>query len=68
VQHAVVGFEPGPSVGFDEVLRRAERSLRHVQFVPDLHGVPASSVVASPLGTTLGLEVRNQLASARTGP
>jgi hypothetical protein len=51
------------ALGYDEVLRRAERRLRYVQFVPDLHGVPASSVVAAPLGTSLGLQVRNQLAS-----
>jgi Undecaprenyl-phosphate galactose phosphotransferase WbaP len=63
VVHAVVGSQTAAHVGYDEVLRRAERVLRYVQFVPDLHGVPASSVVAAPLGTTLGLEVRNQLAS-----
>ncbi len=63
VQHAIVTPESAARVGYDEVLRHAERSLRFVQFIPDLHGVPASSVVAAPLGTTLGLEVRNQLAS-----
>jgi Undecaprenyl-phosphate galactose phosphotransferase WbaP len=61
--HAIVGPEAAAQVGFDEVLRRGERALRYVQFLPDLHGVPASSVIAAPLGTTLGLEVRNQLAS-----
>jgi Undecaprenyl-phosphate galactose phosphotransferase WbaP len=63
VQHAIVTPESAARIGYDEVLRHAERSLRFVQFVPDLHGVPASSVVAAPLGTILGLEVRNQLAS-----
>ena len=63
VRHAIVTPEAGRAAGYDEVLRRAERSLRFVQFVPDLHGIPASSVVAAPLGTTLALEVRNQLAS-----
>lgn len=63
VRHVIVAPEAAAYVGFDEVLRRADRGLRYVQFVPDLHGIPASSVVAAPLGTTLGLEVRNQLAS-----
>jgi Undecaprenyl-phosphate galactose phosphotransferase WbaP len=63
VRHAIVTPEAARAVGYDEVLRRAERSLRFVQFVPDLHGIPASSVVAAPLGTSLALEVRNQLAS-----
>jgi len=63
IRHVIVAPEAAAHVGFDEVLRRADRGLRYVQFVPDLHGVPASSVVAAPLGTTLGLEVRNQLAS-----
>src|SRR5690606_3162228 len=34
-----------------------------VQYLPDLKGLPSSSVVATPLGTSLALEVRNQLAS-----
>ena len=63
VQHLIVAPEAADRVGFDEVLQRAERAVRYVQFVPDLHGIPASSVTATPLGTTLGLEVRNQLAS-----
>ena len=63
VQHIIVTPDAGRRIGYDEVLRRAEPALRYVQFVPDLHGVPASSVVAAPLGTSLGLQVRNQLAS-----
>ena len=63
VQHVIVTPDAGRRVGYDEVLRRAEPALKYVQFVPDLHGVPASSVVAAPLGTSLGLQVRNQLAS-----
>jgi Undecaprenyl-phosphate galactose phosphotransferase WbaP len=63
VQHLIVAPEAADRIGFDEVLQRAERAVRFVQFVPDLHGIPASSVTATPLGTTLGLEVRNQLAS-----
>jgi Undecaprenyl-phosphate galactose phosphotransferase WbaP len=64
IQHLIVAPEAADRVGFDEVLQRAERAVRFVQFVPDLHGIPASSVRATPLGTTLGLEVRNQLASS----
>jgi len=63
INHVIVTPDAGRRIGYDEVLRRAEPALRFVQFVPDLHGVPASSVVAAPLGTSLGLEVRNQLAS-----
>jgi len=63
VQHLIVAPEAADRVGFDEVLQRGERAVRYVQFIPDLHGIPASSVRATPLGTTLGLEVRNQLAS-----
>ncbi len=50
-------------LGYDQVLRRADERVRYVQFLPDLHGLPASSVVAGPVGITLGREVRNQLAS-----
>ncbi len=63
IHHVIVTPDAGRRIGYDEVLRRAEPALRFVQFVPDLHGVPASSVVAAPLGTSLGLQVRNQLAS-----
>jgi Undecaprenyl-phosphate galactose phosphotransferase WbaP len=63
IQHLIVAPEAADRVGFDEVLQRAERAVRFVQFIPDLHGIPAYSVRATPLGTTLGLEVRNQLAS-----
>ena len=63
IQHLIVAPEAADRVGFDTVLQRAERAVRFVQFIPDLHGIPASSVRAAPLGTTLGLEVRNQLAS-----
>ena len=62
-RHVIVSPEAARGIGYDEVLRRAETRLRYVQFLPDLHGLPASSVVAAPLGLTLGLEVRNQLAS-----
>jgi Undecaprenyl-phosphate galactose phosphotransferase WbaP len=34
-----------------------------VQFLPDLQGLPAAAFTAAPLGTSLALEVRNELAS-----
>jgi Undecaprenyl-phosphate galactose phosphotransferase WbaP len=63
VRHAIVTEDAAKELGFDEVLRRADRQLRFVQFLPDLGGLPSNSVVATPLGATLALEVRNQLAS-----
>jgi Undecaprenyl-phosphate galactose phosphotransferase WbaP len=63
IRHAIVTSDAAQELGFDEVLRRADRQLRFVQFLPDLKGLPSSSVVATPLGSALALEVRNQLAS-----
>jgi len=63
VRHAVVTPDAARELAFDEVLRHADRQLRFVQYLPDLAGLPSSSVVASPLGSSLALEVRNQLAS-----
>jgi Undecaprenyl-phosphate galactose phosphotransferase WbaP len=62
IRHVIV--TPDAAVlGYDEVLRRADKRLRYVQFLPELHGLPAIPVVVAPLGVRLGLEVRNQLAS-----
>jgi Undecaprenyl-phosphate galactose phosphotransferase WbaP len=63
VRHVIVTPEAAGAIAYDEILRRTRRALHTVHFVPDLHGVPASSVIAAPLGTSLGLEMRNQLAS-----
>jgi Undecaprenyl-phosphate galactose phosphotransferase WbaP len=63
IRHVIVSPEAAAELDFDEVLRKADTRLQYVQFLPDLHGLPATSVVAAPLGVTLGLEVRNQLAS-----
>ena len=63
IRHVIVSPEASPEIGYDEILRRADQRVRYVQFLPNLHGLPASSVVAAPVGITLGLEVRNQLAS-----
>ena len=63
VRHVIVTAEAAKELEFDEVLRRSGALLKHVQYLPDLGGLPTSSVVAAPLGTSLALEVRNQLAS-----
>ena len=63
IRHVIVSPEVARDISYDEVLRRANRLVRFAQFLPDLHGLPTCSVVASPVGTALGLEVRNQLAS-----
>lgn len=64
VRHVIVTAGAAKELEFDEVLRRSGALLKHVQYLPDLGGLPTSSVVAAPLGTSLALEVRNQLASA----
>ena len=63
IRHVIVSSDAATKLGFDEVLRRADKRVRYVQFLPELHGLPATSVVAAPVGVTLGLEVRNELAS-----
>lgn len=63
VHHAIVGPAAATSAAFDRVLLQSGNRLKYVQYLPDLRGLPTNSVVAAPLGTALGLEVRNQLAS-----
>ena len=63
VRHAIVTPDAAAKLAFDDMLVRADRQLRYVQYLPDLRGVPTNSVAAAPIGTALGLEVRNQLAS-----
>lgn len=64
VRHAIVAPDAASGLDFDEVLLRANRRLRYVQFLPELQGLPAASFTAAPLGTALSLEIRNELASA----
>ncbi len=64
VRHAIIGPEAATSAAFDRVLLQSGNRLKYVQYLPDLRGLPTNSVVAAPLGTALGLEVRNQLASS----
>jgi Undecaprenyl-phosphate galactose phosphotransferase WbaP len=63
IRHAIVAPAAARRLAFDEVLRRADRQLRYVQYLPDLGDLPASSVTAAPLGSSVALEVTNQLAS-----
>ncbi len=63
VRHVIVTPDAAARLAFDDLLIRADRRLRYVQYLPDLGGLPTNSVAATPLGTALGLEVRNQLAS-----
>ena len=63
IQHLIVVPDATTAVSYDEVLRRMASRVRTVQLVPDLHGVPTSSVAVTPIGSTFGLEARNRLAS-----
>lgn len=63
IRHAIVTPDAAAELAFDDMLIRADRQLHYVQYLPDLRGLPTNSVAATPLGTALGLEVRNQLAS-----
>lgn len=63
IRHAIVTRDAATTAAFDNVLLRSSTRLKYVQYLPDLRGLPTNSVVASPLGTALALEARNQLAS-----
>jgi Undecaprenyl-phosphate galactose phosphotransferase WbaP len=63
VRHVIVTPEVSGTLGYDEILRHTRRTLPIVHFVPDLHGIPSTSVSVAPLGTSFGLEMRNHLAS-----
>lgn len=63
LRHVIIGADAASATGFDHMLLRSGSHLRYLQYLPDLRGLPTNSVVAAPLGPTLGLEVRNQLAS-----
>jgi Undecaprenyl-phosphate galactose phosphotransferase WbaP len=64
VQHAIIATHGSSDLGFDNVLLRANRHLRYVQFLPDIRGLPGASFTAAPLGTAIALEARNELASS----
>jgi Undecaprenyl-phosphate galactose phosphotransferase WbaP len=64
VRHAIITPDASHHLGYDEVLLRASRHLRYVQFLPEIPGLPAISFAAAPLGTSLALETRIELASS----
>lgn len=63
IRHVIVTRSAANHAAFDTVLLQTGNQLKYVQYLPDLHGLPTNSVVATPLGTALALEARNQLAS-----
>lgn len=63
IQHVIAVPDASHAVSYDEVLRRLGRRVHTLQFVPDLHGLPTAGVAVAPIGTTLGLEAKNRLAS-----
>ncbi len=62
IRHTIISAKAAKEVAFDSVLLRPGNRVKYAQYLPDLGGLPTNSVVAAPLGTTLALEVRNQLA------
>ena len=63
VQHVILAAAEFDEPTVAEVMERSHRSLRYLQVLPDLHGLPATAVAAVPLGQSLTLQVRNELAS-----
>lgn len=63
VRHVIVSPEAAEFIEYDDVLLQGKTNLKYIQYLPDLKSLPANSVTATPLGVTLGLEVKNQLAS-----
>ena len=62
--HVVVvpGPHPSPTV-LGVIAAAGRRAFKVVQVVPELGPVPTSDVVARPIGRSLSLEIRNNLAS-----
>lgn len=61
--HVIVAPGRGTSTVVQEVLDASGRdAFKVVQLIPDLHTVPSTDVIARPLGRSLSLEVRNNLA------
>lgn len=63
IRHVIVSAGAPKDLAFDQVLVRPGARVKYVQYIPDLRNLPTNPVVATPLGTTLGLEVRIELAS-----
>jgi len=64
IRHVIISPGAASEVPFDKVLLQPANRVKYVQYLPDLSGLPTNSVIAAPLGTTLALQVHNQLASA----
>jgi Undecaprenyl-phosphate galactose phosphotransferase WbaP len=63
VRHVILAAAEFDVETVEDVLERAHRSLRYLQVLPDLRGLPATAVAAVPLGQSLTLQLRNELAS-----
>ncbi len=64
VNHAVVAIPTMPPALLSDFIHHRSRAFKHVQFVPELSGLPAQDVSASPLAGLLALEFRNGLYSS----
>lgn len=65
IDHVIVAIPSLPSETTRSLIDSQGRSFRHMQFIPDLAGLPAEEVYASNLDGMLALEVRNGLYSRR---
>jgi Undecaprenyl-phosphate galactose phosphotransferase WbaP len=65
IDHAIVAIRTLSSQTATSLINTQGRSFRHMQFIPDLAGLPAEEVYASSLDGMLALEVRNGLYSRR---
>ena len=61
INHAVVAIPTMPLVKLSDFVHKTSRQFRYVQVVPELSGLPANEVMASPLAGFLALEFRNGL-------
>ena len=63
VNHAVVAISTMSPALLSDFIHHRSRVFKHLQFVPELSGLPAQDVSASPLAGFLALEFRNGLYS-----
>lgn len=61
INHAVIAIPTMPLLKLSDFVHKTSRLFRHVQVVPELSGLPANEVMASPLAGFLALEFRNGL-------
>jgi Undecaprenyl-phosphate galactose phosphotransferase WbaP len=65
VRHAIVAMPSLANEELRDLLDVQGRTLRTIQYVPNLAGLPAEDVYASSLDGMLAIEVKNNLASMR---